>query len=125
MNENVLPDSRMASPTGVIRIEFGEWGRLNMQPIFCANCGKLGAYVPEANMTFAFWLCDHPCADQWATLAGTYTTTDEVFFATAAQEMLEQYGHFLTEEEILKAEVEKTGSFAKLLKESPNNRVRR
>ena len=118
-NENLLPDSRMASPTGVIRIEFGEWGRINMQPIFCANCGKLGAYIPEENMTFAFWLCNGPCSDQWATLAGTYTSSDEVFFEKVAQEMLETYGHYLTEKEVIAAEAEKSGAFRALLNESP------
>lgn len=118
----ILPDSRMKNPTGVKRIEFGEWGRLNMQPIFCANCGKLGAYCPEENMTFAFWLCEGPCTDSWANLAGTYTSPDEVFWETVKHEMQEKYGKYLTEREVLKAEEETTGAFAKLLKESPLTR---
>ena len=120
MND-LLPDSRMKNPTGVTRIEFGEWGRLNMQPVFCANCGKLGAYVPEENMTFAFWLCDDPCSKQWSMLPGTYTTPDEVFWEKAKGEMLEKYGHYLTEEGVLKAE-EGSDALAKLLKESPITR---
>jgi len=118
---DLLPDSRLASPTGVIRIEFGNWGRINMQPIFCANCGKLGAYVPEENMTFAFWLCNG-CEAQWATLAGTYTTSDEQFYATVAEEMIETYGHYLTEPEVMAAEQSTTGSLSTLLKESPLRR---
>ena len=121
MNENLLPDSRLKSPTGVIRIEFGNWGRLNMQPIFCANCGKLGAYVPAENMTFAFWLCDGPCSESWATLAGTYTSPDEVFWETVKGEMLERYGQYLTEEGVLAAE-QSTGPLSALLKESPLTR---
>lgn len=116
--KDLLPDSRMKSPTGVVRIEWGLWGRLNMQPIFCANCGKLGAYVPEENMTFAFWLCDGPCTDQWGTLAGTYTSTDEVFWETVQGEMQEKFGHDLTEHDVLKAEQQTTGALCTLLKES-------
>lgn len=119
MND-LLPDSRLKNPTGVLRIAFGEHGRLNMQPIFCANCGKLGAYVPEENMTFAFWLCDHPCADRWATLAGTYTTSDEEFWAKVAAESLETYGHYLTEADVL--QLPKSGSLSTLLRESPLTR---
>ena len=122
MSEDLLPDSRLKSPTGVIRIEFGAWGRLNMQPIFCANCGTLGAYVPEENMTFACWLCPGTCSEQWSPLPGTYTTSDEVFWETCKGEMLEHYGHYLTEEEVLKAEAEKTGALSQLLKESPITR---
>lgn len=117
----LLPDSRMKSPRGVIRIEFGAWGRLNMQPIFCANCGKLGAYVPEENMTFAFWLCDGPCSEKWGTLAGTYASTDEQFWAKVKDEMLEKYGCYLTEEGVLRAQ-EESGPLATLLKESPLTR---
>ena len=117
MND-ILPDSRMKSPTGVIRIEFGQWGRINMQPIFCASCGKLGAYVPEENMTFAFWLCDGQCSEQWAQLAGTYTTTDEQFWETAKYEMIEKYGHYLDERGVIKAQAEETGALGKLLRES-------
>ena len=120
MSQDVLPDSRMKHPTGVTRIEFGEWGRLNMQPIFCANCGKLGAYVPEENMTFAFWLCDGPCSDSWATLAGTYTSTDEVFWQKVAEESLETYGRYLTEADVLS--IGETGPLSTLLRESPITR---
>ena len=120
MNQDLLPDSRLTQPKGVVRIAFGEWGRLNMQPIFCANCGKLGAYVPEENMTFAFWLCDHPCADSWATLAGTYTTSDEVFWETVAHESLEKYGHYLTEQDVL--QLPTSGSLSTLLRDSPLRR---
>lgn len=119
---DLLPDSRLASPTGVIRIQFGSWGRLNMQPIFCANCGKLGAYAPEENMTFAFWLCEGPCTDQWGALAGTYTSPDEVFWEQVKGEMNAKFGHDLTEIEVLEAEENTAGALCALLKESPITR---
>lgn len=123
-NENLLPDSRMKNPTGVISMLWGQWGKINMQPIFCASCGKLGGYCPLENMTFAFWLCDHPCADQWANLAGTYTTSDEVFFAKVAEEAAAR-GNGLTEKEILAAEESSCNSLSLLLKESPLLKLRR
>jgi hypothetical protein len=119
---DLLPESRMQNPTGVIRIEFGPWGRINMQPIFCANCGTLGAYVPAENMTFACWLCPGTCSEQWSPLPGTYTTPDEVFWEQAKAEMLAKYGHFLTEEGVRQAEADKTGALSTLLKESPIHR---
>lgn len=119
---DLLPDSRLKSPTGEIRIEFGEWGRLNMEPIFCANCGKLGAYVPKENMTFAFWLCDHPCAEQWSPLPGTYTTPDQVFWERVKAESIESKGHYLTEKEVLEVQDSSCNPLSTLLKESPLTR---
>ena len=119
---DLLPESRLKHAKGVIRIEFGEWGRINMVPIFCASCGKLGAYVPEENMTFAFWLCDGECSNKWANLAGTYTTSDEVFWQKVAEESIEQRGHYLTEQDVLKEEASTWGSLSKLLRESPLTR---
>jgi hypothetical protein len=118
MSQDILPDSRMKNPTGVKRIEFGKWGRINMEPIFCASCGKLGAYAPSESMTFAFWLCDGPCTDQWGTLAGTYTTSDEEFFKKVAAEAVER-GCNLTEREIVAIEESSCNPLSKLLKESP------
>lgn len=118
MDQNILPDSRMKSPTGVIKMKWGQFGMINMQPIFCASCGKLGGYCPAENMTFAFWLCDHPCADQWGTLAGTYTSPDEVFWNKVAQEASER-NNGLTEKEIVAVEESSCNPLSKLLKESP------
>jgi hypothetical protein len=98
---------------------WGDWGKLNMVPIFCASCGKLGAYVPEGNMTFAFWLCDHPCADRWSPLPGTYTTPDEIFWNKVKEESMEQVGHYLTEKEVLEVEGSSCNPLSTLLKESP------
>lgn len=103
-------------------MEFGRWGTINMQPIFCANCGKLGGWCPAENMTFACWLCDHPCAEQWGQLAGTYTSPDEVFWEKVKQESLEKKGHYLNEKEVMAVEESSCNSLSKLLKESPLRR---
>lgn len=50
----LLPDSRPRTAVGLV--PYKEWGMA--QPIFCANCGKDGGFIPEQNSTFAFYLCN-------------------------------------------------------------------
>ena len=71
-------------------------------PIFCANCGKDGGYVPEEASDFAFYLCD-PCAEKWSPLAGTMAIPDEVFWENVKQTQIEAYGRELTGPEIAEA----------------------
>lgn len=115
----VLPNSRLQDSKGVIRGQFGGWGRLNLRPIFCANCGKLGAYVPEENCTFAIWLCDHPCAEQWGPQYGLAAMPDEIFWQKVQQEQMEKYGRYLTPNEMQALAQNSTSAMSKLLKESP------
>ena len=100
-------------------MQWGKFGSLNTVPIFCANCGKLGGYVPEENCTFAVWLCDDPCAEKYGVIAGTLCMPDEMFWAKVAQEQLDRYGRFLTEQELLEASSNSTNPLSSLLKESP------
>jgi len=76
----LLPDSRLQVAKGVVRGPGGNW-----VPIFCANCGGPGGYVPEENMTFAFWLCN-ACAETFGPIAATMMVPDEVFWAEVAAE---------------------------------------
>ena len=114
----LLPDSRLQDRKGGKRIQFGLWGRINMEPIFCANCGILGAYVPAENCTFACWLCD-PCAEVMGPIAGTLMMPDEVFWARVRAEQLDKHGRLLTKEEMARVCEAPSGAMAKLLKESP------
>ena len=116
--DNLLPDSRLQDSKGVKRIEHGHWGRINMQPVFCANCGKLGAYVPEENCSFACWLCD-PCAETMGPIAGTMMMPDEVFWKRVKEEQLEKYGRLLTKAEMEVVLDAPSGAMATLLRESP------
>ncbi len=106
MSLDVLPDSRLKTLKGAIerRVRFPDGVERSIWwvPVYCANCGKLGCYVPEENMTFAFWLCDSPCGEQWAHVAGTYAMPDQVFFERLKQEQLEEYGRHLTATEQLR-----------------------
>ena len=122
MSGECLPESRLKEKKGAIFMVWGAWGKIQMEPIFCASCGKLGGYCPAENMTFAFWLCDGLCADKWATLAGTYVSTDEVYWEKVKGEMIEKYGHYLDEAGVLKAEESTCNSLATLLRESPLHR---
>lgn len=75
----LLPDSRLQHrEKGVVR---GPWG--NWIPIFCANCGAEGGFVPEDQCTFAFWLCND-CYAHHGEIAGMMMMPDEVFFAELA-----------------------------------------
>jgi hypothetical protein len=68
-------------------------------PIFCASCGADGGLVPEAHMTFAFYLCN-VCSKKYGHLTCTMVEPDAVFWERVAQEQLEKYGRYLTTEEM-------------------------
>jgi hypothetical protein len=107
MVDNLLPDSRLKSPKGEVFHK-----GLNWEPIFCANCGVMGAYTPKGN--WAFWLCN-PCAENWVPLANTLLVPDEVFWEKVNQAQMEEYGHILTQEEVAK-ELSNPTSVMSLLK---------
>lgn len=81
--DEMLPDSRLQQvKTGGILVRM-PWGTCNCEPIFCANCGRPGGYVPVENMTFAFYLCDN-CFERWGPPAGVMMVPDEVFWQQVA-----------------------------------------
>jgi hypothetical protein len=120
MGEELLPDSRLKDQhKGEVSILHPVvMNRLNWAPIFCANCGKPGGYVPQETTTFAFYLCN-PCAEKWSPLAGTMQVPDEVFWEKVRQAEIEQYGHVLSTPELLKALEEGDSALAKLAKDKP------
>ena len=77
---NVLPVCKTKNPTGA-KLHKG----MNWVPIYCANCGMSGGFVPEENCDFAFWLCDK-CFETHGMVAGTMATPDEVFWNRVAQD---------------------------------------
>jgi hypothetical protein len=122
---DVLPDSRLKDPNqGAVMADFtlpsGQTVRLQMSPVFCANCGADGGYVPTENMTFAFYICQK-CHDSCGAIAGTLAVPDEEFRRTVAYEMEERFGKALTAEEIhLAVETGRLGTaLDALLRESP------
>jgi hypothetical protein len=89
---------------------------MNWIPIFCANCGCDGGYVPEANKDFAFYLCQ-PCADRYGNIAGTMMVPDEVFWARVKAEQLERHGRELTPQEVIEAIKDSDNPLAKLARD--------
>lgn len=90
-----------------------------MVPIYCANCGSDGGFVPEAAVLckqFAFYLCE-PCAEKWSPLVDTLCVPDEVVWELAKQEQLEREGRELTPAEIVEALKDEGHYLSKIAKE--------
>ena len=123
---DVLPDSRLThNPTlGSVMVDWlmpdGTTVRVEVVPIHCANCGCDGGYVPLANTTFAFWLCQ-PCFETHGPPPGTVVSSDEAFRQKVAAEMQDRFGRPLSSEELgLKHEAGDLGRpLELLLRESP------
>ena len=78
----LLPDSRLTTTKGQ---KFSTaWGCMAM-PIFCANCGADGGFVPEDHCTFACYLCN-ACSREHPLPMGVYVTPDEAFWAQVASD---------------------------------------
>jgi hypothetical protein len=120
MSQEVLPDSRLKDrDKGAISILHPVvMNRLNWVPIFCANCGAPGGWVPEDTTTFAFYLCN-PCAEKWSPLAGTMAVPDEVFWQKVRDAEMEQYGRVLSTPEVIEALNDPESVLSKLAKERP------
>ena len=110
-NENILPDCRPKMPKSVTRLS-----GLNWVPIFCANWGTDGGFVPEEHCNFAFYLCD-PCALKWSPLVDTMMIPDEVFWNKAREAQLEKYGRELSAPELVEVLKDDTHSLTKLCKD--------
>ena len=81
MSVDILPDSRLQVTRG---LQFSAaWGCMAM-PIFCANCGADGGYVPE-DCTFACYLCNE-CSREQPLPLGLYVMPDEQFWARVASD---------------------------------------
>ena len=116
MTDNILPDSRLVQPTGVVRGSAGPVPSTNWQPIYCANCGAEGGMVPAENMTFCFWLC-RKCEVTCVEIAGTMSMPDEVFWEKLKHEQLEAHGRFLTEQELIQVVEADASPLSTLIKE--------
>jgi hypothetical protein len=98
---NVLPSSVARHIKGSVMKNGVEW-----IPIFCANCGVDGGYVPKPSEHFAFFLCDenqNGCSSKWSPMVDHMVVPQEKFWEVARQEQLERYGREMTEVEILDA----------------------
>jgi hypothetical protein len=114
VNENILPDSRLATVFTAKNARPGPLGF--MVPIYCGSCGVEGGQVPEENMTFAYWLCKS-CFAKYGEVVNTYVMPDEVFWRKLNEEQLEAHGRLLTGPELLDIVAADSSPLATLIKE--------
>jgi hypothetical protein len=98
----------------------GKTIRVELEPIFCFNCGKSNGYVPRDIMSFVSWLCE-ACSETWGVVANDYMSSDETFWRDVQEEMLARFGRVLTQAELDGlAEQDRLGpALKKLERESP------
>jgi hypothetical protein len=91
----------------------GQWFYL-----FCANCGADGGRVMDTMLPaqYAFYLCNE-CAEKYGEPYGFAATPDDVWRAKVADAMQEEYGHCLTEFEVLQKLNNPSSALSKLEKE--------
>lgn len=98
-----LPDSRMRDPKGCVVVDWpdnqGGSIRLELEPIFCFNCGAPNGYVPRGLMTFVSWLCAF-CSLVWGKEASLHSHADQEFWDKVYSEMIDKFGRALTQEEL-------------------------
>ena len=97
-----LPSSRLKSKIGTVMADWhhtdGTVIRLELEPLFCVNCGKPGPYIPSTVVS-ATWLC-LPCSQKHGEAAAGLFFPEEQFWMDVAHEMERRFGKALTQEEI-------------------------
>lgn len=106
-NAHVLPDSRLKDQNqAALMVDWqltdGRTVRLEVVPVYCANCGVKYGHVPRDTTAFACWLCRR-CHETHGDIAGTYAVPDEDFNQAVQAEMEARFGRALTEAEIIDA----------------------
>lgn len=117
---NVLPDSRLQDPKATVMADW-EWEepvgrpvfngreyvqkyrkvkkRIELEPIYCFNCGKMSGYVPREVMSFVSWLC-LPCSETVGEQASLWVSSDRDFWLKVGEEMRARFGRALTQREL-------------------------
>lgn len=75
--------------------------------------------MPEANMTFAFYLCER-CAEKWTPLVDTMLVPDEVFWARVREEQINRHGRLLDNQELAALLEDDHSSLSLLGKDKPD-----
>ncbi len=70
---------------------------------------------------YAFYLCTD-CAEKYGEVACTIKTPDDIFMQKVADAMMESYGHYLTESEVLEKLDDKNSIISKLEREGQQRR---
>lgn len=100
---DVLPDSRLKDPKATVMADWtlsnGHTIRLELEPIYCFNCGVPTGYVPRYIMSFVSWMCAK-CSEAYGTLAANWKSSDEEFWAKVHSECLDKFGQGLTQQDL-------------------------
>lgn len=114
MSIDKLPDSRLKNPIGTVLVdwEFEEYRfqgqilykrkvrhRLELEPIFCFNCGVRKGYVPKGLFSWIAFLCD-PCSEDVGEAALALDRPDIEFWYKVEEEMRKTYGRALSQAEL-------------------------
>jgi hypothetical protein len=128
---DVLPDSRLKDRRETVVADWKVCAgletktiRMELEPIFCFNCGKPNGYVPVDIMSFVSWLCE-ACSEAWGNEASLHTHSDQAFWDKVGEEMLTKFGRSLTQAELWQlAQQGRLGRGLELLeRESPYRRA--
>lgn len=115
-NVHVLPDSRLRDPLGTVMVnwEFEEIERvpqppffkrvrrkyrLEMERIYCPECGKCKGWIPRGIFSWVCFLCDS-CAETHGEKYAKCKTPDHQFWAAVGHEMESRFGRALTGDEL-------------------------
>lgn len=113
MSADLLPDSRA-------RESKGEWWNNElkcwMEVVYCGNCGTPWGAVTKGSTTFFFILCDK-CVVAHGPPAGMMEIPNEEFFRVMQAVQMEEYGRYLTPEELHVVAEANTSPLARLIKE--------
>ena len=118
---DALPDSRLRTKKGTVHAVWrinGKSVRVELEPVFCANCGVPHGYVPVENTTFACWFCER-CAETWGGVASGCMIPDAEFHRKVEGAMLTHFRRVLTAEEIGRLQAQGWGPLKSLVRESP------
>jgi hypothetical protein len=112
---DLLPDCRTREPKVDWNISNPGW---EWEFLFCGSCGADGGRVLKTHLPkeFAYYICED-CLAKHGHVVGTWVEPDEVFRQKVVQAMQEEYGHTLTELEILDELKDPSSTISKLEKE--------
>jgi hypothetical protein len=129
---NVLPDSRLKDPKETVKADWSwrnpatglvETIRLELEPIYCFNCGKPNGHTPRGLMSYVSWMCE-ACAETWGGEAKLHNCADADFWAKVKEACLEIYGRELTQADLERLAAEgRLGQLELLERESPYRRM--
>jgi hypothetical protein len=98
-----LPSSTLREAKGHVMADWnmtdGSVVRLELEPIYCFNCGKPNGYIPTGLMSWVSWLCQK-CSQTYGAEADKLACPDEQFWNDVAWEMYARWGRYLTHEEL-------------------------